>query len=86
MPISLFAKTFEGLGVAADVGVPSTASPATPIAPVSTAPYVPISVIPTAPIITGLNEFPFPLFPSSFLPCKSILFRPQLLISCLMLS
>ena len=86
MFVSLFAKTFEGLGVVTDVGVPSIAPPATPIAPVSTALYVPIYVLPTAPIIAGPGEFPFPLSPSSFLPCKSILFRPQLLISCLVLS
>ena len=86
MFVSLFAKTFEGLGVVTDVGVLSIAPPATPIAPVSTALYVPIYVLPTAPIIAGPGEFPFPLSPSSFLPCKSILFRPQLLISCLVLS
>ena len=86
MSVSLFAKTFEGLGVAADVGVPSATPSATPIASVSITPYVPVSVLPTAPIITGLSEFPFPLSPSSFLPCKFVLFRPQLLISCLVLS
>ena len=78
MSVSLFAETFEGLGVAVDVGVPSAAPSATPIAPVS--------VLPTAPIITSPGEFPFPLSPSSFPSYKSVLFRPQLLISCLMLS
>ena len=86
MPVSLFAETFEGLGVAADVGEPSTTPLAIPIAPISTAPYMLVSVLPTVPIIVGPGEFPFPLSPSSFLPCKSILFRPQLLISCLVLS
>ena len=76
MSISLFAETFEGLGVAADVGVPSATPSATPIASVSVAPYVPVSVLPIAPIITGPSEFLFPLSPSSFLPCKSVLFRP----------
>ena len=76
IPVSLFAKTFEGLGVMVDVGVPSTTPPTIPIAPVSTAPYMPVSVLPTAPIIAGPGEFPFPLSPSSFLPCKSVLFRP----------
>ena len=75
MPISLFVETFEGLGVTADVGVPSTAPPATPIALVSVAPYVPISVLPTAPIIAGPCEFPFPLSHSLFLLCKSVLFQ-----------
>ena len=74
MPVSLFVETFEGLGVTADVGVPSTAPPATPIALVSVAPYVPVSVLPTAPIIAGPGEFPFPLSHSSFLLCKSVLF------------
>ena len=74
MPVSLFAETFEGLGVATDMGVPSTAPPATPIAPVSAAPYVPVSVLPTAPIIVGPSESPFPLSPSSLLLCKSVLF------------
>ena len=86
MPVSLFVETFEGLGVATDVGVPSTTPPAIPIAPISAAPYMPVSVLSTAPIIAGPDEFPFPLSPSSFLPCKSVLFRPQLLISCLVLS
>ena len=86
MFVSLFAETFKGLRVAVDVGVPSAAPPATPIAPVSVAPYVPVSVLPTAPIITSPGEFPFPLSLSSFLPCKFVLFRPQLLISCLVLS
>ena len=74
MPISLFVETFEGLGVTADVGVPSTAPPATPIALVSVTPYVPIFVLPTAPIIASLGESPFPLSPPSFLLCKSVLF------------
>ena len=74
MPVSLFAKTFEGLRVAADVGVPSTAPLATPIAPVSAAPYVPVSVLPTTPIIAGPGESPFPLSLPSFLFCKSVLF------------
>ena len=86
MSVSLFAKTFEGLRVVANVDVPSTAPPATPIVPISAAPYVPVSVFPTTPIIAGPGEFPFPLSPSSFLPYKSVLFRPQLLISCLVLS
>ena len=74
MPVSLFVETFEGLGVTADVGVPLTAPPATPIAPVSAAPYVPISILPTAPIIADPGESPFPLSPSSFLLCKSVIF------------
>ena len=74
MPVSLFAETFKGLGVAADVGIPSTAPPATPIAPVFAAPYMPISVLPTAPIIAGPGESPFPLSPSLFLLCKFVLF------------
>ena len=74
MPVSLFAKNFEGLGVAADMGVPSTAPPTTPIALVFAAPYVPVSVLPTAPIIVGPGESPFPLSPSSLLLCKSVLF------------
>ena len=84
MSVSLFAKTFEGKGIAIDVGVPSTAPPATPIAPVSVVPSV--SVLPTAPIITGPGEFPFPFSPSSFLPFEFVLFRSWLLISCLVLS
>ena len=86
MSVSLFAKTFEGLRVVANVDVPSTAPPATPIVPISAAPYMPVSIFPTTPIIAGPGEFPFPLSPSSFLPCKFVLFRPQLLISCLVLS
>ena len=74
MPISLFAETFEGLRVVADVGVPSTAPPATPIVPIFTASYVSISVLPTAPIIVGPGEFPFPLSPFSFLLCMSVPF------------
>ena len=74
MPVSLFAETFEGLGVVTDMGVPSIAPPATPIALVSAAPYVPVSILPIALIIVGPSEFPFPLSPSSFLPCKSVLF------------
>ena len=74
MLVSLFAETFEGLGVMADMGVSSIAPPATPIALVSAAPYVLVFVLPTAPIIAGPSEFPFPLSPSSFLPCKSVLF------------
>ena len=84
--VCLFAETFEGLGVVTDMGVPSIAPPATPTALVSAAPYVPVFVFPTAPIITSPSEFPFPLSPSSFPPYKSVLLRPQLLISCLMLS
>ena len=66
MSISLFVETFEGLGVAADVGVPSVVPPATPIAPVSVVPSVLVFVLPTTPIITSPSEFPFPLSPFSF--------------------
>ena len=89
MPVSLFAETFEGLGVTVDVGVSSTNPPTTLIAPVSVAPYVSVSVLPTAPIITGPGESPFPLSPSSLLLRKFVpffFFSPQLLISCLVLS
>ena len=74
MPISLFAETFEGLGVTVDVGVSSTNPPTTLIAPVSVAPYVSVSVLPTAPIITGPGESPFPLSPSSLLLRKFVPF------------
>ena len=74
LPVSLFVETFKGLGVTADVGVPSTTPPATPIALVSVAPYVPVSILSTAPIITGPGECPFPSSHSSFLLCKSVLF------------
>ena len=86
MYVSLFIETFEGLGAATDIGVPSVVPPATPIAPVSTVPSVHVSVLPIAPIITGPGEFPFHLSPSSFLPCEFVPFRSWLLISCLMLS
>ena len=66
MSIFLFAKTLEGLGVAADIGVPSAVPLATPIAPVSVVPSVLVSVLPTAPIITGPSKFPFPLSPFPF--------------------
>ena len=49
MSIFLFAETLEGLGVAADIGVPSAVPPATPLAPVSVIPSAPVSVLPTAP-------------------------------------
>ena len=89
MHVSLFAETFEGLGVMVDVGVSSTNPPTTLIAPVSVAPYVFVSVLPTTPIITGPGESPFPLSPSSLLLRKFVpffFFSPQLLISCLVLS
>ena len=86
MLVSLFVETFKGLGVAADVGVPSTTPPTTPIAPVSTAPYVPVSVLPIAPIIAGPGESPFPYLLLHFFFVNLSFFRPQLLISCLMLS
>ena len=70
MLIFLFAKTFEGPGVAVDVGMPTAAPPATPITPVSAVPIalvsvvpsVPVSVLLVAPILTGLGEFIFPYF------------------------
>ena len=49
MSVFLFAETLEGLGVAADIGVPSAVPPATPLAPVSAIPSAPVSVLPTAP-------------------------------------
>ena len=86
MSISLFLETFEGLVVAVDVGVPSAAPPATPIAFVYVVPSVSVSVLPTTPIIIGPGEFPFPLSPFSFLLCEFVLFGSRLLISCLVLS
>ena len=74
MPVSLFAETFEGLGVTIDVGVSSTNPPTTLIAPVSAAPYVLVSVLPTTPIITGPSESPFTLSPSLLLLRKFVLF------------
>ena len=61
----VFVETFEGPGVATNVGMPSAAAPATPIVPVfaiptvpvSAVPSVPVFVIPTAPIPTGPGEF-----------------------------
>ena len=80
-PFFSFAEHFEGLGLVANVGVSTTATPAAPPAPIPavfsalafaiftafifTVPYVPISVLPTAPIITGLGELSLPLFLSS---------------------
>ena len=74
MLVSLFAETFEGLGVTIDVGVSSTNPPTTLIAPVSAAPYVLVSVLPTTPIITGPSESPFTLSPSLLLLRKFVLF------------
>ena len=50
-------KTFEGPGVAVNIDMPLTVSPATPIAPVSAIPSTPISAVPAAPIPTGPSEF-----------------------------
>lgn len=60
-----FAETFEGLGVVANVDMPSAAAPAKPIAPISAVPTAPVSAVPfvpvstvlTASIFTGLGEF-----------------------------
>ena len=49
MSIFLFAETLEGLGVAADIGVPSAVPPATPLALVSAIPSAPVSVLPATP-------------------------------------
>ena len=85
MPISLFAETFEELGIAADVRMPA---PAIPIAPISTIPSTPISVIPIvlvfaapiAPILAGPGKFPFPfIFPFIFF--EFVLSRSWLLTS-----
>ena len=87
MSVSLFVETFEGLGVAANVGVPSAVPFATPIAHVSVVPSVHVSVLPTAPIITGPGEFPFPLSPPSFFFfCEFVPFRSWPFISFLVLS
>ena len=74
MSVSLFAETFKGLGVAANVGVSSAVPPATPIAHIPAVPFVFVYVLPTAPIITGLGEFPFPLSPSSSFSFVSLSF------------
>nr|POE46729.1 hypothetical protein CFP56_74803 [Quercus suber] len=65
-------ETFEGPGVAVDIGMSSAAPPTTPIAPVSTVPTAPVSTIPsvlvstalTAPILTVPG--PLPTAPSQF--------------------
>ena len=87
-PFLSFAEPFEGLELAADVGVSAAATLATPIAPIPAVSSAPVStvftasvsadpsvlvfVLPTAPIITSLGELSFPLFLSSFLPYRFI--------------
>ena len=83
-PFLLFAEPFEGLGIAAGVGVSAAATSAAPIVPipavssvpvstvftafVSAVPSVPVSILPTSPIVTASGELSFSLFFSSFLP------------------
>ena len=65
MSILLIAETFEEPGVVADTDMPTTTSPAAPVAPVSAVPTVSVSAIPTtlvpaisiAPTLTGLGVF-----------------------------
>ena len=98
-PFLLFAKPFEGLGLAADVGVFAIATLAAPTAPiptvsstpvsaiftasVSAVPSVHVSVLPTTPIITGPGELSLPLFLSSSF--FFFFFFLKLLVSCLVL-
>ena len=81
-PFLLFAESFEGLGLAADVGATAAATPTAPTASIPTIssapasvvftasisaiPSVPVSILPTSPIITGPGELSLPLFLSSF--------------------
>ena len=60
MPISLLAKTFEGPGVAAGIGMPT---PAIPIVPIPVVPSASASAVPTVLVFAipaGLGKFPFP--------------------------
>ena len=54
MPIFVLCKNFEGLGVAADVGMLSAVVPTTTIAPVSIIPTAPVSAIPSVLVSTYL--------------------------------
>ena len=85
MPITPFVETFERLGIAADIGMPTLAIlvapiPALPSAPVSVVPIVLLSTIPTAPIPASRSKFPFPFTFSFIFLCESVLSRSQLLI------
>ena len=85
MSISPFAETFEGLGIATDVGMPTPAIPVAPIpvipsAPVSVVPTVLVSAVPATPIPTGPGKFPFPFTFSFIFICESVLSRSWFLI------
>ena len=85
MPISLFAETFEGLGIATDIGMPAPAIPIAPIptvlsAPVSAIPIVLVFAAPITLILAGPGKFPFP-FIFSFIFFEFVLSRSWLLIS-----
>ena len=77
-----FTETFKGLGIAANIGMPSSATSATPIAPVSTiptapisaAPSVPISIIPAGPVSTvpSVPVSTVPSIPVSVVPIAPI--------------
>ena len=69
----VFAMTFEGLEVVADVGMPLAATPATPIAPVSAIPTVPVSAVPSVPVFV-VPTTPIPTGPGEFLISSLISF------------
>ena len=85
MPIPPLAETFEGLGIAVDIGIPAPTIPIAPIsvvpsALVSAVPTMLVSAVPTASIPAGLGKFTF-LFTFSFIfLCESVLSRLWFLI------
>ena len=69
----VFADTFEGPGVVADVSMPSATALATPIAPVSAIPTVPVSPVPSVPV-SAVPIAPIPTGPGEFLISSLISF------------
>ena len=69
----VFVETFEGPGVAANVGMPSAAAPATPIVPVSAIPTMPVFAVPSVPVFV-VPTVPIPTSPGEFLISSFISF------------